>query len=354
MELLEHVSAACTLVFVRWHPAILLVTVQKKKSTARVSPCQTGRRTLREFVLAAAAASHKTGLTLDALDPYLAETRKAVDAALGDQLPPADARPVALHEAMRYAVFSGGKRLRPILCIASAEAVGGDPSAAMLPAVAVELLHTYTLVHDDLPCMDDDIERRGNPTCHIAFGEANAVLAGDALQALAFEILASLPGSGHFPPARFVQELALAAGSRGVVGGQVEDIRLEGHDVTADDIRFVHLHKTADLFRAAVRMGAMAGGASDEQLSLLTRFAVDLGLSFQIADDLLDAEESTTDDQGRVIHEETTILAVTDAERAGEEVRALSQRAAETVRALGTPRAEILEAIVVRLVNRTH
>jgi len=288
------------------------------------------------------------------LDAYLVETRKRVEAALDRQLPPADTKPRALHEAMRYAVFSGGKRLRPILCIASAEAVGGYPGSAVLPAVAVELMHTYTLVHDDLPCMDDDAERRGIPTCHVAFGEANAVLAGDALQALAFEILAHMPGVDAFPPHAIVLELARAVGSRGVVGGQVEDIRLGGQPVTPDDIDFVHVHKTADLFRASVRMGAMAGGASDAQLDTLTNFAVDLGLAFQIADDLLDMEGSAGPAGGPPVHEETTILAVTDVENAQKRALDLSNRAAETVRTLGTPHAGILASLVVRLVNRTH
>lgn len=288
------------------------------------------------------------------LDIYLAETRQKVEAGLDSQLPAAETRPRVLHEAMRYAVFSGGKRLRPILCIASAEAVGADPGSAILPAVAVELLHTYTLVHDDLPSMDDDAERRGIPTCHVAFGEANAVLAGDALQTLAFEVLARVPGSESFPPQSLLLELAGAAGSRGVVGGQVEDIRLGGHPATPGDIDFVHLHKTADLFRASVRMGAMAGGASGEQLAALTSFAVDLGLAFQIADDLLDMEESTGPAGDPPVHKETTILAVVDVENARKKARELSNRAAKTVQTLGTPHAGILASLVVRLVDRTQ
>ena len=277
-----------------------------------------------------------------------------MDAALDRYLPPAETKPRALHEAMRYTVFSGGKRLRPILCIASAEAVGGDFGSAIRPAAAVELLHTYTLVHDDLPCMDNDAERRGIPTCHIAFGEANAVLAGDALQTLAFEILAAAPGSEAFPPHALILELARAAGSRGVVGGQVEDIRLGGHPVTPEDIEFVHRHKTADLFRASVRMGAMAGGATDEQLDTLTRFALDLGLAFQIADDLLDMQESAEPEAGPPVHAETTILSVTGVEDATKQARELSKSAATTVRALGSRHAGILASLAIRLVDRTH
>lgn len=205
-------------------------------------------------------------------------------------MPREDTPPALLHKAMRYCVFPGGKRLRPVLCLAACEAVGGNPEDTLAPAAAIELLHTYTLVHDDLPCMDDDDLRRGKPTAHIAFGEANAVLAGDALQALAFEILASATVPRQYPVNQLVIELAHAAGSRGVVGGQVEDLAA-GRNPEPDTLACIHLHKTADLFRTATRMGGIAAGASDTQLEALSEYGVNLGLAFQIADDLLDEME---------------------------------------------------------------
>lgn len=224
------------------------------------------------------------------LNAYMAERRKVIDKALETFLPPVRLRPAILHRAMRHSVFSGGKRIRPILCLAAAEAVGAPFRAALAPAVAVELLHTYTLIHDDLPCMDDDDLRRGKPTCHVAFGEANALLAGDALQALAFEVLASTRLSSPYSTGQLVHEFARAAGSLGVVAGQAEDLAAAPETVTAADVHFIHLRKTAELFRAAMRLGAMAGTASREQLTALTYFAVNVGLAFQLTDDLLDAD----------------------------------------------------------------
>jgi geranylgeranyl diphosphate synthase type II len=221
-------------------------------------------------------------LTMFNLSEYLSNQRRLVDEALGRALPAESVRPQLLHCAMRYSIFSGGKRLRPILALAAADAVG-CAADVMTVACAVEVLHTYTLVHDDLPCMDDDDLRRGQPTCHKKFGEANAVLAGDALQALAFELAA---GSA-VNPAEVVLELASAAGSLGVVGGQVADIAAED-SLSEDDVLFIHQHKTADLFRAAIRMGAIASGATEPELAALTVYGSKIGLAFQIIDDILD------------------------------------------------------------------
>ena len=223
------------------------------------------------------------------LKTYLDEKRRAVDAELEQILPPEDDPPEVLHAAMRYAVFSGGKRLRPVLCIAAAEAVGGDPAPACRAGAALELLHAYTLVHDDLPCMDDDDMRRGKPTVHVAYGEANAVLTGDALQALAFEVLAACAPPAPWSAADLVRALAAAAGSRGVVGGQVEDLAGLDRPLTADRLTFIHMHKTADLFRAALPVGAMSAGAAQDSVEALSRYGQELGLAFQITDDLLDA-----------------------------------------------------------------
>ena len=184
-------------------------------------------------------------------------------------------RPAVLFDAMRHAVFSGGKRVRPQICLAAAIAVGGKAEDAVCPACAIELLHSYTLVHDDLPSMDNDTERRGQPTVWAKFGEANAVLAGDALQSLAFQAAAQSPRNAG----RIVAELADAG--VGVVRGQVED--LDG-----DDVDFIYRHKTADLFIAAAVMGAYAGGGSDADANRLREYALNLGLAFQFEDDLLD------------------------------------------------------------------
>ncbi len=214
---------------------------------------------------------------------YLAACRDQVDSTLERILPSAAVPPAILHEAMRYSVFGGGKRIRPALAFAAAECAGANRVVAVYPAAAVELLHTYTLIHDDLPCMDNDDFRRGQPTCHKQFGDANALLAGDALLTLAFETAASTPVA----PAAVVHALAAAAGSRGVVGGQVADLAATAN-VREDELIFIHEHKTADLFRAAVEMGALAAGAPPALRKTLSDFGRAAGLAFQIVDDLLD------------------------------------------------------------------
>jgi len=222
------------------------------------------------------------------LKAYLTARQAAVERCLEEVLPPAGRRPATLSRAMRHAVLTGGKRLRPVLCLAAAEAAGGAAKTAEMPAVAVELLHAYTLVHDDLPCMDNDTIRRGQPTVWAAFGEANAVLAGDALHSLAFEILSSLPAADPAIPGRLVRELAAAAGAQGVIGGQIEDLACGGR-ADAETVAYVHQHKTADLFRAAARMGAIAAGANTDAVTRLGDFGSRLGVAFQIVDDILDA-----------------------------------------------------------------
>jgi geranylgeranyl diphosphate synthase type II len=221
------------------------------------------------------------------LATYLDQRRDRVDHLLRERLPPETTRPALLHRAMRYSVFGEAKRIRPILALAAAEAVGGDAETALLPGAAVELLHTYTLIHDDLPAMDDDALRRGRPTCHIVFGEANAILAGDALLTLAFQWLAECVAPAPYPPNQLAFELAAAAGSQGVIAGQVEDLAAEGREPDSDLVDFIHRHKTADLIRAALRMGAIAGGAQRDALDALSRYGDCIGLAFQVADDLL-------------------------------------------------------------------
>jgi len=262
---------------------------------------------------------------------YLNERRISIDKALDKSIPPASCKPSILHRAMRYSVFSGGKRIRPILCLAAAEAVGASPGRAILPAVAIELLHTYTLIHDDLPCMDDDDFRRGKPTSHRVFGEANAILTGDALQALAFEILARTSAPAPYPPNQLVRELASAAGSTGVVGGQVEDLALTGRRQTIELVEFIHLHKTADIFSATLRMGGIAGGVGRKQLAALTKYGTNIGLAFQITDDLIDANSSRKAENSRKKRSELSCLSVLTPEKARKKAKTLVIKAISAI-----------------------
>ena len=229
------------------------------------------------------------------LDAYLAARRRAVDLALERYLPPAVAEPSVVHEAMRYSVFAGGKRLRPILVIAAAEAAGGHMADVMPTACSFELIHTYSLIHDDLPAMDDDDFRRGRPTSHKVFGEAMAILAGDALLTHGLHLVALNAGLGKtaldtLP--RILAEITEAAGTSGMIGGQVVDIRSEGKPVSSDTLEYIHTHKTGALIRAAVRVGAMLVGADDDDLAAFTTYGDRIGLAFQIVDDVLDVEGS--------------------------------------------------------------
>ncbi|PAW75582.1 MAG: farnesyl-diphosphate synthase [Verrucomicrobiia bacterium Tous-C4TDCM] len=227
------------------------------------------------------------------LKEYLATRAAEVDAALDAFLPKAKEKPATIHAAMRYSLFAGGKRLRPILCLAAAEACGGDIESAMPPACAVEILHTYSLVHDDLPCMDDDDLRRGRPTCHKVYGEGMAVLTGDALLTEAFLILAQTSPARRYPTASYVAELALTGGSTKLIGGQVMDLEGEGRKLTKAQLVKIHESKTAALLATSIRLGAMTANATDKQLEALTVFGRALGLAFQVIDDILDVTAST-------------------------------------------------------------
>jgi geranylgeranyl diphosphate synthase type II len=237
-------------------------------------------------------ATHRTNTSFG-LDAYLASTTKAVNRALDRFLPKATARPATIHQAMRYSLFAGGKRLRPALCLAAAEACGGDPEAAMPLACAVECIHTYSLIHDDLPAMDDDDFRRGKPTNHKVFGEGIAVLAGDALLTQAFELAALARGWPRYSHRDLVLDLARAAGSRELVGGQVADLEAEGRIVSARQLRYIHERKTSALLRCAVRLGGMSANCPPRQLAALTVFGQHVGLAFQVIDDILDVTQSS-------------------------------------------------------------
>ena len=224
------------------------------------------------------------------LRAYLLERLPAVERALDEALPPAEAEPATLHAAMRHLLFPGGKRLRPALALAAAEAVGAPPDRALPVAVAVELVHTYSLIHDDLPCMDDDDTRRGLPTVHVAFDEATAVLAGDALLAAAFYTLSAAERDHPAPQLlAAARDLAEAAGSLHLVGGQIDDLRFQPHARDASRVESVHARKSAALIAAAIVGGARLGGGDAAELATLRRFGEAIGLGFQIADDLLDA-----------------------------------------------------------------
>lgn len=218
--------------------------------------------------------------------------RKAamVEEALDRYLPPAGAYPPLIHQAMRYSVMAGGKRLRPALVMAGAEAVGGGAADVLPAACALELIHTYSLIHDDLPAMDNDDYRRGKLTNHKVYGEAVAILAGDALLTLAFQLLAENKSSRPEDVARVVREVAVEAGTFGLIGGQVVDTFSEGEEINESTLEYIHRHKTGALYRAAIRAGAILAGAQDEQLASLTEYAEQLGLAFQIKDDILDIE----------------------------------------------------------------
>ena len=218
-----------------------------------------------------------------------------IETFLGSRLPAADCVPERLHKAMRYAVLGGGKRVRPLLSFAAGELALADVERVTVAAAAVELIHAYSLVHDDLPCMDDDILRRGKPTCHVEFDEATALLTGDSLQTLAFELLAEK----HLADAPETQlgmiaQLALAAGSRGMAGGQAFDLDSVGKTLSLPELEFMHIHKTGALIRAAVMLGVRCSNRlDDQQLAGLDHFAKCVGLAFQVVDDLLDAEATT-------------------------------------------------------------
>ena len=230
---------------------------------------------------------------LSAAFEELATTMKArralVDAELDRILPPADAAPSVIHRAMRHAVFAGGKRLRPILVLMACEMCDGDAARALPAACALEMIHTYSLVHDDLPAMDDDDFRRGSPTCHKVFGEAMAILAGDALLTHAFEVLAKEPANSR----AIIAEFAAAAGTAGMIGGQVADINSESLPPDADLVRYIHECKTAALIRQAVRTGAIIAGADAQDLASVTDYGEKIGLAFQVVDDILDIEGTT-------------------------------------------------------------
>jgi geranylgeranyl diphosphate synthase, type II len=227
------------------------------------------------------------------LPSFFEDDLQLVDAALQRLLPTAETPPKSIHEAMRYSVFAGGKRIRPILCLESARIFGSSVEAALYPGCAIEFIHTYSLIHDDLPALDNDDLRRGKPTCHKKFGEAIAILAGDALLTLAFETIGTTPADSALR-VKMLTEVAKSAGTvNGMVGGQVADLEAEGKGVGPETLEYIHRAKTAALIRASVAAGAICAGAGEEDVARLLHFGETIGWAFQVTDDILDVEESS-------------------------------------------------------------
>lgn len=286
---------------------------------------------------------------------YLTAQTARVDAALERFVPAASEAPTTLHAAIRHSLFAGGKRLRPVLLLAACEACGGDAEAALAAACAVECIHTYSLIHDDLPCMDDDDFRRGRPTCHKVYGEAMAVLAGDALQPMAFEMLLQSPAGPGYGAADLVRELAVAAGSRHLIAGQVRDLEGEGQALTLEELRLIHEGKTASLLASSLRLGAMIGGGDPGQLADLTIFGRAAGLAFQVIDDILDVTQ-TSEKLGKtagkdVAAEKSTYPALLGLEASRAEAARLTEEARAALRHFG-PAARRLGELADHLLQR--
>ncbi len=291
------------------------------------------------------------------LPHYLAAHATAVDVAMDALLPKAEERPATIHAAMRYSVFAGGKRLRPVLCLAAAEACGGEISNALTPACAVELMHTYSLVHDDLPAMDDDDLRRGRPTCHKVYGEAMAILCGDALLTESFIVLAKTPATQRYSVGDYIAELAEAGSSRKLIGGQVMDLEGEGKKLTIRDLVQIHEAKTAALLTASLRLGGMSADATPAQLAALKNFGDALGLAFQVIDDILDVTQTTevlgkTAGKDQAV-EKSTYPSVLGLEASRTEAARLTQAALEALEPLG-PKAVRLREIANHLLKREY
>jgi geranylgeranyl diphosphate synthase type II len=291
------------------------------------------------------------------LKTFLKSRQGLVDQALRSYLPRKSVRPGTIHEAMRYSIFAGGKRLRPILTLTAAEACGGVLEDALAPACAVEIIHTYSLVHDDLPCMDDDDLRRGRPTSHKVYGEGMAVLTGDALLTEAFAILAETPDTKRFQTRNYLRELASTAGSKHLIGGQVLDLEGEGRKLTKRELIRIHESKTAALLTCSLRLGGMTANATPRQLEALTSFGYHLGLAFQVIDDILDVTQST-EQLGKTAGkdeaaEKATYPALMGLEKSRKEAQRLTQKALAAIRVFGRKGAR-LEQVARYLLEREY
>lgn len=288
---------------------------------------------------------------------YLVESKNIVDQYLEKLLPVESEEPTTIHKAMRYSVFAGGKRVRPILVLASGESLGGERSVLLHLGAAIEMMHTYSLIHDDLPALDNDDLRRGLPTCHKVFGDAMAILAGDALMTRCYQVLASLPGVSESTRIRIISEIAGATGTvRGMIGGQVVDLESEGKAVGPDLLEYIHHSKTGALLTACVRCGALAVGSNAAQLEALTGYGSKIGLVFQIVDDILDVTSSSEElgkTAGKDIKvEKATYPALYGLEASRKKAQELVESALADIEGFGE-KAETLQNLAKFIVERT-
>ncbi len=289
------------------------------------------------------------------LQDFLATRTEAVNRALDRFLPSEKTKPVTIHKAMRYSLFAGGKRMRPALCLAAAQACGGSDAAALPLACAVECIHTYSLIHDDLPAMDNDDFRRGKPTNHKVFGEGIAVLAGDALLTQAFEIAARAKGWPRYPHRDLILEIAKASGSLQLVAGQVADLEGEGKKISASELRYIHERKTSALLCCSVRLGGMSANCTSAQLRALTDFGYHVGLAFQVIDDILDVTQ-TSEQLGKTAGKDTaaqkaTYPAIVGLEKSRQIAAQLTAKAFAALKVF-KDRAVALEALAEFLLKR--
>ena len=291
------------------------------------------------------------------LKRYLAARQKKIDRALDRYLPKESVKPITIHKAMRYSLFAGGKRLRPILCLAAAEACGGKIDHALPLACAMECIHTYSLVHDDLPSMDNDDFRRGRLTCHKVFGDGIAVLAGDALLTIAFEIVSRAKPTSRYNMSTLLAEVAVAAGSERLIAGQVADLEAEGKQSGRAELRYIHENKTAAILTTSVRLGAMSANANPKQLAAITKFGRALGLAFQVIDDILDVTQ-TSEKLGKsagkdIAAKKATYPAVIGLSESRVEAKRLTKQAHNSLSILGK-KADTLHALANYLLEREY
>ena len=291
------------------------------------------------------------------LKPYLKSRQNRIDRALDRYLPEENVKPTTIHKAMRYSLFAGGKRLRPILCLAAAEACGGKIDNALPLACAMECIHTYSLVHDDLPSMDDDDLRRGRPTCHKVFGDGIAVLAGDALLTIAFEIVSRAKPTSRYDMSILLRELAVAAGSQKLIAGQVADLEGEGKKIDMAGLRYIHENKTAAILTTSIRLGAMSANANPKQLGAITKFGRALGLAFQVIDDILDVTQ-TSEKLGKsagkdVAAQKATYPALIGLDKSRAEAKRLTRQAHSALSVFGA-KADALHALANYLLEREY
>lgn len=291
------------------------------------------------------------------INAYLSAAKTLVDERLNELLPPESEAPPVIHKAMRHSVFAGGKRVRPILVLASGESLNGDRDTLLNLGAGIEMMHTYSLIHDDLPALDNDDLRRGVPTCHKVFGEAMAILAGDALMTRCYQVLADLPGVSESTRMAIIREIAVATGTvNGMIGGQVVDLESEGKEISAHVLEYIHRSKTGALLRACVRCGAIAAGANSEEMHSLTEFGTKIGLVFQIVDDILDVT-STSEVLGKTAGKDqkvkkATYPAMYGIEASREKASELVSSSLDDIRDFGA-KAEFLRSLARFVVNRT-